>query len=279
MSQTDSLPQDQFAQQHRQSATSADGRVCPVQTPPQVSLVIPAVNEAENLRCILRLLPRGLHEVVLVDGGSTDDTIEVARREVPSIRIVRQSGRGKGDALREGFAAVTGNVIVTLDADGSADPAEIPRFVDCLYGGADFAKGSRFLDGGGSGDITLLRRAGNRALVSTVNLLYGTHYSDLCYGYNAFWAECLPYLSLDVEGFEVETLMNVRAARAGLAVSEVPSFEAERIHGQSNLRPWRDGFRVLRTILREWRPGRPSRRPRPAIATRAAQPENQHSSL
>src|SRR3954452_8154931 len=125
-------------------------------------------------------------------------------------------------------------MIVILDADGSADPTEFPIFVDCLYGGHDFAQCFSFLDGGGRGDITLLRRAGNRALVSTVNLLYGTHYSDLCYGYNAFWAECLPYLSLDVEGFEVETLMNVRAARAGLAVSEVPSFEAERIHGKSN---------------------------------------------
>ena len=162
-----------------------------------------------------------------------------------------QSGRGKGDAFQAGFAAVTGDIIVMLDADGSADPAEIPRFVDCLVGGADFAKGSRFLSGGGSADITRLRQLGNWALSSTANLLYGTHFTDLCYGYNAFWVQCLPFISLDVPGFEVETLINLRVAKAGLKITEVPSFEAERIHGESNLNTFRDGFRVLRTMIRE----------------------------
>jgi hypothetical protein len=138
-----------------------------------------------------------------------------------------------------------------LDADGSADPAEIPYFVDCLIGGADFAKGSRYIEGGGSADLTMVRQLGNWALSRTANLLYGTRYTDLCYGYNAFWVQCLPYLSVDVAGFEVETLLNVRVAKAGLQVAEVPSFEAERIHGDSHLRTFRDGFRVLRTMVRE----------------------------
>ena len=244
-----------------------DGRARAVTSPPRVSVVIPALNEAENLRAILPRLPRGLHEVVLVDGGSEDDTVAVALAQRPSIRIVHQSGKGKGDALRLGFEAVTGDAIVMLDADGSADPAEIPRFIDSLWAGADFAKGSRFIDGGGSEDITPLRRAGNRGLVTSVNLLYGTRYSDLCYGYNAFWTRCLPYISLDVDGFEVETLINVRLAKAGLAVSEVPSFELNRIHGQSHLRTFRDGFRVLRTIVREslLNPGMWQRCPETAI--------------
>jgi hypothetical protein len=84
-----------------------------------------------------------------------------------------------------------------------------------------------------------------------VNALYGTHYTDLCYGYNAFWARCLPYLRVDCDGFEVETLMNVRVAKAGLVVHEVPSLEAERLHGVSNLSAVRDGARVLRTITVE----------------------------
>jgi glycosyltransferase involved in cell wall biosynthesis len=165
--------------------------------------------------------------------------------------VLRQSGHGKGDALRTGFAAVTGDIIVTLDADGSADPAEIPAFVEELRAGTDFAKGSRFATGGGSDDITRLRQLGNWALNTTANLLHGTRYSDLCYGYNAFWTHCLPYIALDVPGFEVETLMNLRVAKAGLKVNEVPSFEAKRLHGQSNLNTFRDGFRVLRTILEE----------------------------
>ena len=99
--------------------------------------------------------------MILVDGNSKDNTIEAARHAYPDIRVTSQSGRGKGDAFRTGFAAVTGNLVVMLDADGSADPAEIPRFVDALEAGADFAKGSRYMDGGGSADITRLRSLGN----------------------------------------------------------------------------------------------------------------------
>ena len=123
-----------------------------------------------------------------------------------------------------------------LDADGSADPAEIPRFVEALEAGADFAKGSRFLEGGGSADITALRKLGNACLSGTANLLHGTHFTDLCYGYNAFWARCLPFISLDVPGFEVETLINLRIAGAGMKITEVPSYEEDRISGQSNLK-------------------------------------------
>jgi glycosyl transferase family 2 len=218
----------------------------------RVSVVIPALNEADNIAHVLERFPADLHEVILVDGNSRDRTVEVAREARPGIRVVMQPGIGKGDALRAGFAAVTGNLIVMIDADGSADPAEIPRFVAALEAGADFAKGSRFLPGGGSADITKLRRVGNYGLSGFVNLLYRTHFTDLCYGYNAFWARCLPFISLDVAGFEVETLINLRVANAGMRISEVPSYEADRLSGETNLKTFRDGFRVLFTILGEW---------------------------
>jgi hypothetical protein len=219
----------------------------------KVSVVVPAMNEGKNIGQVLERLPEGLHEVILVDGNSKDDTIEAARRAYPEIRVTSQSGRGKGDAFRTGFAAVTGNLVVMLDADGSADPAEIPRFVAALEAGADFAKGSRYLDGGGSADITWTRKLGNTCLSGTANLLHGTHFTDLCYGYNAFWARCLPFIALDVPGFEVETLINLRIAGAGMKITEVPSYEEERISGDSNLKTFRDGFRVLGTILSEAR--------------------------
>jgi hypothetical protein len=218
-----------------------------------VSVVVPAMNEEKNIGQVLSELPEGLHEVILVDGNSHDDTVEAARRAYPSIRVTTQSGRGKGDAFRTGFAAVTGNLVVMLDADGSADPAEIPRFVAALEAGADFAKGSRFLEGGGSADITALRSLGNSVLSGTANLLHDTNFTDLCYGYNAFWARCLPFISLDVPGFEVETLINLRMAGTGMKITEVPSYEKERISGQSNLKTFRDGFRVLGTIFSEAR--------------------------
>jgi glucosyl-dolichyl phosphate glucuronosyltransferase len=236
---------------------------------PSVSVVIPALDEANNLPHVFATLPRWVHEVVLVDGGSTDGTVSTARRLRSDLKVVMQSGTGKGDALAAGFAACTGDVIVMLDADGSMDGKEIPRFLDALLGGADFAKGSRFINGGRSDDITPIRRAGNKALNLLVNGLFGTRYTDLCYGFNAFWAHCLPRISLDCDGFEVETLMNIRAAKAGLKVEEVPSHEYNRIHGTSKLKVVRDGRRVANTILRERFRGRQTGAvaPQPAMSS------------
>lgn len=216
-----------------------------------VSVIIPTLNEAENLPSVLARIPAGVHEVIIVDGHSTDDTVAIARRLRPDVRIVDQTRKGKGNALACGFWAATGDIIVMLDADGSTDPAEMIRYVAALLGGAEYAKGSRFAAGGGSDDITRIRRLGNWVLSSIVNRLWGVKYSDLCYGYNAFWRSCLPFLSPDCNGFEVETLMNIRAARAQLVIHEVPSYEYERQSGVSNLSAHRDGIRVLRTIIAE----------------------------
>ncbi|MEV5320051.1 glycosyltransferase family 2 protein [Streptomyces sp. NPDC052687] len=218
---------------------------------PPVSVVIPAMNEAENLPYVFKTLPAWIHEVVLVDGNSTDDTVEVARALWPGVKVVRQRGKGKGDALITGFAACTGDIIVMVDADGSADGGEIVSYVSALVSGADFAKGSRFANGGGTDDMTFIRKLGNRALCAVVNRKFGARYTDLCYGYNAFWRHCLDKIELDCTGFEVETLMNIRVVKAGLRVQEIPSHEYLRIHGTSNLSAVRDGLRVLRVILRE----------------------------
>jgi glycosyltransferase involved in cell wall biosynthesis len=236
----------------RQSLSPTAAGAATVPASLRVSVVVPARNEARNLPFVLARLPADLFEVILVDGQSDDDTVGVATRCRPDIRVICQGGHGKGNALACGFAAARGDVIVTLDADGSADPAEIPRFVRVLQGGVDFAKGSRFAPGGGSADITALRKGGNFVLVCLVNVLFRTRYTDLCYGFNAFWASCLPMLEVNCDGFEVETLLNLRAARSDLRVAEVPSFERPRLHGLSNLRAWRDGIRVLRTVLSEY---------------------------
>jgi glycosyltransferase involved in cell wall biosynthesis len=218
---------------------------------PPVSVVIPAMNEAENLPYVFKTLPDWIHEVVLVDGDSTDDTVAVARELWPDVKVVRQTGKGKGDALIAGFAACTGDIVVMIDADGSADGNEIVSYVSALVSGADFAKGSRFANGGGTDDMTFVRKLGNRLLCAAVNRKFGARYTDLCYGYNAFWRHCLDRIDLDCTGFEVETLMNIRVVTAGLKVQEIPSHEYLRIHGVSNLRAVRDGLRVLRVILAE----------------------------
>jgi glycosyltransferase involved in cell wall biosynthesis len=226
-------------------------RYGPGQHQATISLIIPAKNEAKNLPYVLPLIPEEVDEVIVVDGESTDGTLDVARELRPDIRIVNQTGKGKGNALRAGFATAAGDIIVMIDADGSTDPREIPMFISTLMAGADFVKGSRFMQGGGSADITWLRKMGNWGLTTLVKLMYGGSFTDLAYGYAAFWRHIVPPLELDGDGFEIETMLNVRALRSGVRVAEVPSFEAERIHGESNLNTFRDGWRVLKTILRE----------------------------
>jgi glycosyltransferase involved in cell wall biosynthesis len=217
----------------------------------RVSVIVPTLNEAPNLPHVLPRIPAWVDEVLLVDGGSIDGTVDVARRLMPAITVIGQERPGKGAALQAGFEAARGDIIVTLDADGSTDPAEMPAFVGCLLAGADFVKGSRFVQGGGTADMGVVRRIGNWLLRGAVRTAFGGRYSDLCYGYNAFWRRLLPELEGDADGFEIETLMNVRALAAGMRVVEIPSYEARRVHGLSNLNTWHDGFRVLRTITRE----------------------------
>ncbi|MDQ1368253.1 MAG: hypothetical protein QOF20_606 [Acidimicrobiaceae bacterium] len=218
---------------------------------PSISVVIPTLNEAQNLPYVLERLPAMVSQVIIVDGHSTDGTVAAALLCRPDSTIVMQTGKGKGNALTCGFRASTGDITVMLDADGSTDPTEIPRFVAALTNGYDFAKGTRFVTGGGSTDITPLRRFGNWGLTSLVNRIWHVRYSDLCYGYNAFWTSCLPPVA-ESNGFEIETLMNIRLALANTNVIEVPSIEAARREGSSNLRVGRDGTRVLRTIFAEW---------------------------
>lgn len=226
-----------------------------------VSVVIPTLNEEKNIAWVLERMPSIVDEVILADGHSTDRTVEVARAIRPDIVVLTQHCRGKGDAVRVAFGAASGDLIVMIDADGSMEPGEIHHFVTPLINGYDFVKGSRFLDGGGSADLTALRRIGSRALVRMVNSMFFVQFTDLCYGFCSFRRECLPALSLTAHGFEIETELVVHALKANLRIAEVPSTELPRRWGTSNLHAFRDGRRVLRTLIRE----RMVRRPRPIL--------------
>ncbi len=219
--------------------------------PLTVSVVIPTLDEAGNLPYVLNTIPGWVDEVILVDGRSQDDTERIARTLWPAVRVVHESRPGKGAALRAGLEAAKGDVLVAIDADGSMDGAMIGAFRDAIAAGADYAKGSRFAEGAGSADITPFRRFGDAGICFLLRVLFGARYTDATYGYFAVRADRLAWLNIDSDGFEVETLVGIRARRSRMAIAEVPCFETRRIHGTSRLHALRDGMRIFRTIVRE----------------------------
>lgn len=215
-----------------------------------VSLVVCAMNEEGNIGPVLAKVPPVVDEIVVVDGRSTDATVVEALGADPRVRIVTQQGRGKGNALREGVFAARGAIVVQMDADGSMDPAEITRYVDALRWGADLVKGSRMLPGGGSEDLTAFRRFGNWVFCRTANVLHRARFTDICYGFMAYRRDVALGLGLTRDGFDIEAELSIKAHRAGFVVIEVPTFERDRNFGHSNLHAFRDGWKILLTVLR-----------------------------
>lgn len=220
---------------------------------PRVSLVIPTMNEAKNLPLLLPYLPHDwIDEVILVDSRSEDDTVPVARKLLPSIKVINQPRLGKGAALRAGYDAAQGDIIVAMDADGSHDPREIPRFIRALLEGADFARGTRFAPGGGTTDMPRYRKFGNSLFVRLVNALYDAHFTDITYGFHAFWRYCLEAINYhDIDGFDFEPAVYIRMLKRRLRIVDVPSFEGERFQGVPKLQTIPDGWLILKRILLE----------------------------
>ena len=255
-----------------------DDRVVTKQVPaalPTVSVIIPYLDEEQNLPVVLDDLPASLNEVVLVDGQSRDRSADIAREHRPDAVFINQHSAGKGAASIAGLLAATGDIVVLMDADCSMRTSDIDRFVEKLLDGADVVHGSRNLPGGGSSDFTRVRAAGNSGLTRLANLFYGVTWSDLTFGYVAMWRDVVSTLHLGRlidgpahplynpkdgtrnrpnaygHGFEVEVLLLCRAARAGLSIEEIPSFEQKRRQGTSNLNAFRDGLRVANALFRE----------------------------
>lgn len=220
------------------------------------SLVIPALNEAEGIRRLLSDLPSYLDEVIVVDGGSNDGTLDVVASLCPDAIVFRQSGKGKGNAIKEGLSVATGEIVVTMDADGSMAMDDVRRMIEALLDGCDFVKGSRSMPGGGSDDFTTLRRAGNWGLTLVANVLFGAAYTDITYGFNAYWRQVVVDISSLSDGFQFEIQMAIRAARAGLRTQEVPCYERARVGGVSKLHPMSDGWEILKVIFGETLPRR-----------------------
>ena len=220
----------------------------------KAAVIVPTLNEEKNITSVIQELKYlGFANILVIDGNSTDRTVAFAERL--GVHVIHQNGKGKGNALRQAFNyyGLNGDPVVVMDADGSMNPGELVCLIEALERGADLVKGSRFLGHGGSEDLTLLRRLGNRIFVSLVNLIWSTRYTDLCYGYAVFKRDAIErlYPHLRSKNFEIETEIFIKAKKLGLKVVEVPSVEMRRKHGKSNLKAYKDGFHILRTVIRE----------------------------
>jgi glycosyltransferase involved in cell wall biosynthesis len=217
---------------------------------PKVSVIICTLNEEGNLPYVLPKIPKWVDEVIMIDAHSTDNTVEVAKGILPEVKVLYQTDKGKGNALRDGIKQASSEIVVTLDADGSTDPEEIPKFIESLLNGYDFAKGSRFL--GQPPVMSKLRRFGNKLFVWLTNILYGTKYTDLCAGLNAFWTK--KFHQIDPLGTSAlwEPTINIRIKKRKLKVIEVPQIDRGRIDGKCEARPLRQGLRILSIIFGEF---------------------------
>jgi glycosyltransferase involved in cell wall biosynthesis len=220
-----------------------------------VGVVIPTLNEEKNIEHVLfNLKNEGYYNILVIDGKSKDKTALIASRN--GVKVVLQNGKGKGSAIRQGLnnGYFNADAVVMMDADGSMDPKEIHRYVEALNSGADVVKGSRFMKGGYSYDMSLLRRIGNLLMVTVVNLLWSAKYTDLCYGFAAFNKKAIKTLvpHLKSQNFEIETEIFLKALDLGLVVKEIPSTEFIRKNGQSNLNSFRDGFKIIKKIAEEF---------------------------
>lgn len=232
------------------------------------SLIIPAKNEEQNLSLLKGTVPEFIDEIILVIAESSDGTLDVASAFDSRSRVVNQMKRGKGAALSLGFKEAKSEFVFIIDADGSMRMSELQKYAEALEAGNPIVKGSRYLPGGGSDDITKFRSAGNLFLTKTANVLFDAQWTDLAYGFAAFHKKALTALEVSMfdnkvpgrinhrrmaygQGFEIETLIFCRARRRGLRVMEIPSWENNRVFGSSNLRAISDGFRALAALLTE----------------------------
>ncbi len=220
----------------------------------KLSVIIPTHNEEQNLPVVLSHIPYhpDIEEVLLVDGHSSDRTIETARRVYPGIKILQQTGRGKGNAIVCGALAAIGDYFLVIDGDGSQLPEEIPAYMEEARYGCDLVKGSRYMAGGFSEELTWDRRIVTHIAQFIANKLWKTDFSDICFGMFLIKRSRFIELGIQSQRHDVEWELMAKAAKHNFSIIEVPSYEARRISGRSHVSYFRDGWMIARTIFRQY---------------------------
>jgi len=221
---------------------------------PAISIVIPAYNEAQTIGNIIEetlTVMDGLrlpYEIIIVDDGSTDDTRRIATNYKATV-LHNGRNRGKGYAIRKGFRHAQGDIIVTIDADGSHSPKEIPELINPLFNGTDVVSGSRFL-GTGKHFTTRLNRLGNSLFNITIMILTRKHVTDSQTGFRAIKKQVIDKLNLNTTGYDIETEITVKSLKNGFTFQEKPISCHRREYNLSKLKILQDGSRIFKTILK-----------------------------
>lgn len=217
----------------------------------KVSLVIPAKNEAGSLEKTIKEVPaNSVDEIIVSDGHSADGTLEVARKL--GCKAITQEGKGFGLGIISGIRQAQGDVIIIMDADGSQNPADIPRLLEKIKEGYDVGWGSRYLERGKTADDTWLRYFGNKFFTALTGAVHGLWVADILYMFAAFRKEIFNKVALESPGFEFCIELPVKAHKAGFRFGQVPCTERKRIVGETKVNDFSDGYKIFKSILKKY---------------------------
>lgn len=215
----------------------------------KVSVVAVCLNEAESILKILDNVPKNLvDEILVVDGYSKDNTFEIVKKS--GYNIIRQEGKGRGAAFKTGFKKVKGDLVVMLSTDGNERPGDIRKLIDKVNDGYDMVIATRF-GLGRSEDVTFIRNIGNYIFTFLCNVAGGLHITDSMNGFRIMRRDALKKMNIESDRFDIEGEITIKAGKLKLKVGEIPTVEDPRLHSDSRLRTFRDGYIILRRIFKE----------------------------
>lgn len=217
----------------------------------KTTLIAPTLNEINAVQAVLpQVRKTNVDEIIVVDGGSTDGTVEYCKAN--GYFVLEQKGKGYGAAVREAVKIAKGDIVIEFPPDGNSLAEKIPELVREVQKGYDLVIVSRYKDGAKSYDDDPITAFGNKLFTFLINRLFGTHYTDVLVGYRAYVKERFFMLQMNTDGLSWPAQSAIQFARRGLRVGEIPGDEPKRIGGRRKMRVIGTGVEILYLVVREY---------------------------